>query len=116
VKSRFTTPVVTTAMLPTVVPEGTEKVRVRTVLTEPIATAPKFWLAKLPVELICAFAVRGSAIPADRKSEKEMRAGIGENSLLPTNAVAAIVKAFRLGWCIAARIAVSARGGLRLSI
>jgi len=48
VKSRFGTPCVTTPILPTVVPAATLKEK-ETVLGEPMATEPKFWLAVVPV-------------------------------------------------------------------
>jgi hypothetical protein len=102
--------VVTTAMLPTVVPAGTENLSVSAELTEPMATVPKFWLAESPVKVTCALAVTGDASAARKKSDKEMHAAIRENSLVSTNPVA------RLGRCIEARIAVSVRGGLRLFI
>jgi len=90
-------PVVTTAMLPTVVPAGTENLSIWAALTEPMATLPKFWLAGLPVKLTCALAATGCANAVRRKSEKEMRAAIGRNSWLSTNPVA------RLGRCIEAK-------------
>jgi hypothetical protein len=109
-KSIFKTPVVTTATLPTVVPEGMEKLNECPALTEPMGTVPKFCLAELPVKLTCALAATGSTSPARRKSDRPRRAAIGKDNLVSANPVA------RRGRCIETRIAVSIRSELKLSI
>ena len=53
-KSRLATPVVSTPMLPTLVPAATEKLNPFAALEEPMSCEPKFLIAAVPVKLTCA--------------------------------------------------------------
>jgi hypothetical protein len=53
-KSRFALPVVSTPMLPTLVPEETENVMPFAALGVPMACEPKFLLAEVPAKFTCA--------------------------------------------------------------
>src|SRR5580658_2857141 len=50
-KSRLATPVVSTPMLPTLVPAATEKFNPFAALEEPMSCEPKFLIAAVPVKL-----------------------------------------------------------------